>query len=191
MLHTTWEIKTLHRHVCYARFWLFFYQIVDDARHYDNQADLFLCGDFNGRVVLIPDFVEQTGLDRFVDLPESNETYANVTVRSSDDKTVSMFGLKLVSFCKELGLCIANGRLEPGWFTFQPSTGCSVVDYFITKTSNFKYISKMEILDPYEFSNHCSMYISMSFTKSHNEEAEKLLINYFGIMRKHLHYLIF
>ena len=31
----------------------------------------------------------------------------------------------------------------------------------------------MEILDPCEFSDHCSLYIYMCFTECHNEEPEK------------------
>ncbi|MCG7879398.1 MAG: reverse transcriptase domain-containing protein, partial [Candidatus Thiodiazotropha endolucinida] len=120
------------------------------------------------------DTIEMTGLDRFVDLPDDIDLLSCSTVRASDDKTVNVFGHKLISLCKELGLCIANGRLEPGRFTFQSSNGCSVVDYFITKPPNFKHISKMEILDPCEFSDHCAMCFSMSFTEYITEEAEKL-----------------
>ena len=59
--------------------------------------------------------------------------WMNVTVRTSCDTSVNMFGHKLISLCKELGLCLANGRLEPGRFTFQSSTGCSLVDYFMSR----------------------------------------------------------
>ena len=31
----------------------------------------------------------------------------------------------------------------------------------------------MEIFDPSEFSDHCSLYVSMCYTECHNEEAEK------------------
>ena len=119
------------------------------------------------------DTVERTGLDRFVDLPDDNDFLAYNTVRKSDDTTINMFGHKLVSLCKGLGLCIANGRLEPGRFTFQSSNGSSVVDYFITKPANFKYVNKMDIFYPCEFSDHCAMYISMSFTECAIDESEK------------------
>ena len=48
-----------------------------------------------------------------------------------------------------------------------------VLDYFVTKPSNFKYISNMEAISPLEFSDHLSMYIPLYFTECHNEEAEQ------------------
>ena len=164
---------------------------MDDARNYENQGKNFLCGDFNSRVGLMPDFVEQTGLDRFVDLPDDDDPVTNVTVRTSKDKSVNMFGHKLISLCKELRLCLANGRLEPGRFTFQSSTGCSAVDYFVTKASNFKYISNMEVLDPCEFSDHCSLYISIFLLNVIMRKQKNLPINYFGIRKKQYHFLMF
>lgn len=100
-----------------------------------------------------------------MDLPDANDSLACSTVSVSDDKTVNIFGHKLISLCKELGVWIANGRLEPGRFTFQSSNGCSVVDYMyiITKPFNFKYVSKLKILEPCQFSDHCAMYLCYAY----------------------------
>lgn len=126
------EKSKLYTDMCAMQEFDFFDQIADDARHYNTLGEVFLCGDFNSRTGLLSDSVEQTGLDRYVDLPVSSDPCTNITVRKSDDKSVNMFGYKLINLCKELEHCIANGRLEPGRFTFQSGNGCSVVDYFIT-----------------------------------------------------------
>lgn len=87
-----------------------------------------------------------------MDLPDANDSLACSTVSVSDDKTVNIFGR-------------ANGRLEPGRFTFQSSNGCSVVDYMyiIRKPFNFKYVSKLKILEPCQFSDHCAMYLCYAY----------------------------
>ena len=53
----------------------FLTKIADEARHFDNQGEIFLCGDWNSRVGLMSDTVERTGLDRFVDLPDDNDFF--------------------------------------------------------------------------------------------------------------------
>lgn len=122
------EKSKLYTDMCVMQDFDFFNQIADDARNFDNQGEVFICGDLNSRVGLMSDTIEMTGLDRFVDLPDDNDLLSCSNIKASDDKTVNVFGHKLISLCKELGLCIANGRLEPGRFTFQSSIGCSVVD---------------------------------------------------------------
>ena len=98
--------------------------------------------------------IEQTGLSRHVDLPPNNDP-CSITVRKSDDKSVNTFGYKLINLCKETELYIVNGRLEPGRFTFQSSQRNSVIDYFISKASNFKVINKIEVEGLTKFSDHC------------------------------------
>ena len=93
------EKSKLYTDMCVMQDLDFFDQIADDARNYENQGEIFLSGDFNSRVGLMPDFVEQTGLDRFVDLPDDDDPVTNVTVRTSEDKSVNMFGHKLISLC--------------------------------------------------------------------------------------------
>ena len=59
-----------------------------------------------------------------------------------------------------------------------------VPNYFVTKLSNFKYISNMEALSPLEFSDHFSLYIPLYFTECHNEEAEQLTDKLFWDKKK-------
>lgn len=165
------EKSKLYTDMCALQDFDYFDKIADDIRYYDNLGEVFLCGDFNSRTGLMSDVIEQTGLDRYVDLPPSNNP-CNITVRKSDDKSVNTFGYKLINLCKESELCIVNGRLEPGRFTFQSSQGNSVVDYFITKASNFKFINEIEVEGLSEFSDHCPIHVSFSFFREVEKDDE-------------------
>ena len=141
----------------------FFDYFSDEIRHYAYLGDVYICGDLNSRTGSLPDFVEEIGLDRFVDLPDSDEQSTSISIRQSFDSIVNAFGHTLISLCKENDLEILNGRLEPGRFTFMSHTGSSVVDYFITQTSNYSKILNISINDPTEFSDHCVMEIIFAF----------------------------
>jgi hypothetical protein len=131
----------------------FYEHIGDDMRHYSDIGDVYLCGDLNSRVAERLDFVENVGLDRFVDIPDI--TSESVPERKSDDKVVNSFGLQLLEFCKQHNMYIANGRLEPGRFTFYGAKGSSVVDYLITNDTCFSNIVYMSVLDLSDMSDHC------------------------------------
>ena len=77
-------------------------------------GDVYICGDLNSRTGSLPDFVEEIGLDRFVDLPDSDEQSTSIPIRQSFDSIVNAFGHKLISLCKENDLKILNGCLGPG-----------------------------------------------------------------------------
>ena len=81
---------------------------------------------------------------------------------------MNSFGHKLLSFCKENSVLIANGRIEQGDCTFNSlyrnNPIASTVDYLITNNSNFKFISDMCILDMTEFSDHCPVTFSFVHT---------------------------
>ena len=158
------EKSKLYTDMCALQDFDYFDKIADDIRYYNNLGEVFLCGDFNSRTGLMSDVIEQTGLDRYVDLPPSNDP-CSITVRKSDDKSVNTFGYKLINLCKESELCIVNGRLEPGRFTFQSGQGNCVLDYFIAKASNFKFIKNIEVEGLTEFSDHCPINVSFSFYK--------------------------
>ena len=111
----------------------FFDSISDDMRYYAYFGDVYLCGDMNSRTGCLSDSVENLGLDRYVDLPETDEALTSIPERRSFDLSVNAFGHKLISLCKEHDLKIVNGRLEPGRFTYLSSCGASLVDYFITQ----------------------------------------------------------
>ena len=131
--------------------------INDDVLLFQDRGDIFLCGDLNARVGENDDCLENTGLDRFIDLPDSVQRV--LPKRLTDDKTVNAFGNNLLNLCKNNKLHNVNGRLEPGRFTCYTSnrisTGCSIVDYVITNSHNFDLISHFCNEDLNEFSDHC------------------------------------
>lgn len=132
--------------------------------HFTDLGDVYLLGDFNSRTGEFPDFVQNQGLQNFVDLPENIDSFI---VRKSNDKTVNSFGYKLLTLLKMHGLSIVNGRLEPGKFTYfsciRNRPGSSVVDYLITNQENFISISNFEVLDLTEFSDHCPIKFRILF----------------------------
>ena len=140
----------------------YFDYIGDDVRHFSNIGDVYLCGDLNSRCGVLSDRVEQLGLGRFVDLPVEDDLSSPIAVRESYDAYVNVFGHKLISLCKEQDMLIVNGRLEPGRFTCITQAGASLVDYFISQTKNFSKIDNMFVSDLSEFSDHCSIEISLN-----------------------------
>ena len=94
----------------------FFDDISDDILHFSNCGEVFLTGDFNSRVGVDSDFVENLDMQRFVDLPLL-QTPDSFKLRKSSDLHVNNFGKKLLTLCKQHDLLIVNGRLENGDFT--------------------------------------------------------------------------
>ena len=140
----------------------YFDYIGDDVRHFSNIGDVYLCGDLNSRCGVLSDRVEQLGLGRFVDLPVEDDLSSPIAVRESYDAYVNLFGHKLTSLCKEQDMLIVNGHLEPGRFTYITQAGASLVDYFISQTKTFSKIDNMFVSDLSEFSDHCSIEISLN-----------------------------
>ncbi len=106
-----------------------------------------LLGDFNARTGQRQDFI----IDGFQNVP-GMEWYIgeefNVE-RFSKDKVVNKFGISLLEMCIELNLHIANGRVEGdnnGEFTFINRNGHSVIDYVMTSTEMFNWITSVEVL---------------------------------------------
>ena len=143
----------------------FFEQLSIDYRRYSDLGDVYLTGDLNSRTGELPDFIPDIYLDRYLDMPQDTDVYTSeFPDRKNQDKQVNNYGNKLISFCKENGVLIANGRIEPGNCTFNSlyrnKPIASTVDYLITKYSNFKNISDFCVLDMTEFSDHCPVTFS-------------------------------
>ena len=127
-----------------------------------NIGDVYLCGDLNSRCGVLSDRVEHLGLGRFVDLPVEDDLSSPIAVKESYDAYVNVFSHKLISLCKEQDMLIVNVRLEPGRFTSITQAGASLVDRFISQTKNFSKIDNMFVSDLSEFSDHCSIEISLN-----------------------------
>ena len=123
---------------------------------------MILCVDFNGRLELENDFVNNDDFDEFLPLPNNNiSDNANLlSKRKSCDHESGLkdHGKEIIEFCKMSSFRIANGRLVKdkgqGQFTcFQPN-GNSIVDYLLTREGDFDKILDFEIGHINEYSDH-------------------------------------
>ena len=91
-------------------------------------------------------------------LPIDYETDTVIT-RYSQDNKVNANGRKLLEFCKQNTLRIANGRIGSdkgiGKYTFVGNTGHSVIDYIIATPSLLNVIRTFHVGSPNILSDHC------------------------------------
>ena len=119
--------------------------IVSLYAKYDCQ--FVLLGDFNSRTGKLDDFLSQNLVrQRFEDLGLETERY-------NCDIKVDSNGRSLINMCNDLNFCMLNGRAgqdkKVGQFTCVKSVGQSTVDYAITSSSLFPFISDFWI-DEYD-----------------------------------------
>ena len=143
-----------------------------------NKGNVMLCGDFNGRVATLNDFVLHDSYD--ISLVDNEYISDICRCRSSQDKVVTSRGRQLLDFCVNSRLRILNGRtlgdLE-GKFTFHNSLGSSVIDYIICNESFLSKVLFIEIHDLVKsLSDHCllSVYLSVNFVEKYNDKMSKL-----------------
>ena len=81
-----------------------------------------------------------------------------------------MHGRRLIELCQSTSFILGNGRLHNdrgiGDYTFHSRIGSSTVDYVLLYSPDIKYITKFEIEEITEFSDHCGI----SFSVQCNEE---------------------
>ena len=122
-----------------------FDSLADDiAGAYRNDGHVLLAGDFNSRTATLKDYVDKEEFEHLIDdsTPLPPDLPHNIAQRCSCDQTVNSFGRKLVELCQVTNLLILNGRVKgdaTGAFTFQTTTGSSVVDYFIASPGLFNH----------------------------------------------------
>ena len=125
-----------------------------------SQHDLFLMlGDFNAQTGTLDDFISADNFlsdhfhfddetVRFYDQKCELERLGIKTKRSSMDKKKNNTGYQLIDVCKNLNLCILNGRFgkdkNTGALTFRKA---SVIDYAIITTKCFNLLHDFEIID--------------------------------------------
>ena len=130
----------------------------------DGCYNLLVCGDFNSRTGNEGDYVffdNDTNIDI---LPPDYQIDAAIT-RCSEDKKINTNGRKLLAFCKENSLRIANGRIGSdkgiGKYTFVGSSGSSVIDYVLVNPSLLPIISTFHVSEPNILSDHCLIDFSL------------------------------
>ena len=141
--------------------------------HYKNQGKLFISGDFNSRcgsensdILCYDKYLDESDDDLFTDLP----------IRISKDHVLDAHGRNLLALCQTTDMCIANGRIEGGEFTFSSHNGQSVVDYVLASFHDMHMINRFEILPFNEFSDHAPLSLVFPANRPaphlENEEAE-------------------
>ena len=119
-----------------------------------NNCSFLICGDFNSKTSVDPDFVEDDSTAHVSVLPDEYVPDSYLQRFSEDIGHVNSNGLLLLDFCKQTGLRIMNGRKGDdygvGKFTFVGSRGSSVVDYILSSQDLFhrfrSFVDQTQIL---------------------------------------------
>ena len=98
-------------------------------------------------------------------MPDNSLLINNLPTRHNQDTQCNYFGNKLLTLCKESGLCILNGRKEEGKCTFhsifRSKPVASTIDYVICDYNCYESVTNLHVLDLTEFSDHCPIYFDM------------------------------
>ena len=148
--------------------------IESDIENYKSKGKVFITGDFNDRTSNEIDYI--TGY-RFLN-HEANQFSNSVIInRVNKDHVLDTHGRRLIQLCQSSDILIGNGRLcndkKIGNFTFLSRNGSSVVDYFLLKNDDFVNIDHFDVLLPNEYSDHCTLYISIKRTRQPAEQTNQ------------------
>ncbi|CAG2200770.1 unnamed protein product [Mytilus edulis] len=146
---------------------LLFYELETQIIKYSDECpNIFVFGDFNARTAHLNDFVENDLLhDSILDRVDELFAYvADETLpdRSNPDPGTNDYGTKLINLCKCSGLRILNGRHEGSLandYTYSGPKGMSVIDYLLTRSSNFDIVSKFITCNFTTYSDHAPLHI--------------------------------
>jgi hypothetical protein len=108
----------------------FYDTLLSQVYLYQNDCRFVICGDFNGRVGDLSDYIK--GLDE-------------INARQVIDNKVNRYGELLIDFLVSSNCCIVNGRNGKNGFTSLSIKGKAVVDYCITSYENLHMISDFAI----------------------------------------------
>ena len=132
-----------------------------------NDCNLLIYGDFNGRSSDNPDFVIDDDPTHISVLPDDYIPDGFMQRFSEDQGHTNNNGLYLLEFCKQTGVRIMNGRVGEdygvGKYTFVGHRGCSVVDYVLAKPELFDFVKHFKVHEPNILSDHCLLTISLEF----------------------------
>ena len=169
----------------YDKFNLLYQQILKVP----DDSDIALCGDFNARTGITPDFSlhfngSNAGLNQLLP-PDDFGVYQLINemcqrgtlTRASRDKTiVNRHGIHLLELCKSACMLILNGRLGRdkgiGEFTRDDTTGKSVVDYVISTPKLLQLVKDFLVHDKFPESDHRPISLSLLTARSVPEYRE-------------------
>ena len=144
--------------------------IEQDVAQYSTQGSVMAMGDWNSRVGLNLDFIENDDINNDVrNILNGVFDYDNDSImhaRNSEDTCTNSFGRKLIRLCKATGLRLCNGRIsgdEHGKITFFNHLGTSVIDYALTDSKLLEHVKNFRVLDFNEWSDHAP--IVLTFVK--------------------------
>ena len=133
-----------------------------------NMNDIIVFGDMNARTGDLQDFLncdEDPNLDF--------STCIDETPRKNIDTIVNNRGKQLISFCRNSGLQIQNGRLCPTKLTCFKYNGVSAIDYMLCNSKMQQNISKYAISDKSIFSDHSYLKVEMIVAMSRNTQPKR------------------
>ena len=166
-------------HLCHDAFDL----LREDLCGFTLHSDCLICGDFNARTNVLPDYLDEylCGNDGNLPIFETVNDRRSLLLRkmaenneldrfSKDSSRTNKHGRNLLEFCKTAGLLIMNGRLGSdkgiGELTRVDTTGCSVVDYMLCNPDLFSQITHFGIELKVPESDHCGLSLTIKCDKS-------------------------
>ena len=128
-----------------------FENLQNNIYKFASKGNIILCGDFNARIGIVEDFVDNKFLedDKYI-TPSLDQRY-------SKDHHVNAYGKSLIDLCIGNGMAVLNGRTNGdllGQFTCQTYNGASVIDYVVISHSLLSFVVGFNVEDITEFSHH-------------------------------------
>ena len=155
-----------------------FHILQDNLEGFPTHSDFLVCGDYNARTNVVPDFIGEFSSGNDGDLPiiNSANNKRSILIRemaengnlkrfSKDEARTNRHGNQLIELCKSIGLLIINGRVGQdkgiGNFTRVDTTGRSTVDYMICNPEFLSIIHDFMIEPKFPESDHCGLSIKI------------------------------
>ena len=176
----------------------FINDLESDIEKYSSTGAVMLLGDFNARTASADDFTNLSDNDicyeqgieedteRDLDFAERDEMF-QFTKRNSEAQKLCKRGRELLACCKNLEMCILNGRTPGdifGKITCFRWNGCSVVDYAICSRGILNAVSFFKVDDPIIWlSDHSPIKLELNLrmeiqTKKQEDDLEKIPLQY-------------
>lgn len=150
-----------------------------NVAEFSQYGNCLVCGDFNARTNLHPDYCSDDSSNDFMSLPDDYIYDIPLRRNNLDKDKLDDHGKQLLSFCKTTGLRILNGRMVGdllGHCKCYSHTGKpSVIDYMFTSVDNLKNINFFHVHDPTEISIHTLLSTNIRTTGVYTSEDLTLL----------------
>ncbi len=135
-------------------------------QNYERPGWVLLCGDFNAGTNSISDFIESEESEKFLALSDDYILDQHLAERVTKDAgPLNIRGTALIEFCISSGIRILNGRVDKdnsSNFTYFAHSGCSTVDYVLSRQENFGMINKLNVGELCELSDHSPIEVSIN-----------------------------